>query len=242
MKRHPCIIYLRKTQDWRKERHFKMPGYLKQFGEKPDELIRIWNKAFAIDYFEFRARLKEIAISNWRLPFITGPIEKLFHKLDDNQLILPVDDDDWFHPDLKEILQDKKEEFIYWEEIENFSTFVYTAGPRSRFLKHPGSNAYAVRVSFLKKLPRNELLGMLQNHSLSLDIANRHDASVSENLDFHYSCHNRHPASASSFWDIHDYLDIRKLLPRKFNPLPFQYKWMWEEQRQLFKLVESLRR
>lgn len=72
--------------------------------------IRLWNRTFSMSYFEYRQRLKEIAELSWtrirnldlvlRRPDLSAILDSL-----DEYIVLPVDDDDWFHPDIADVLR-----------------------------------------------------------------------------------------------------------------------------------------
>lgn len=229
-------IYLRETQDWENTNEFIFPFYLGELAEQANELMKIWNQAFRHNFCEFRAKLKEISLSNWPLHWT----EEIDPK--DNDLIIPTDDDDWFHPALGMFLDScsNDAEFIYWETLECFSTFAFVVGPRSRYCPGVGTNGYAIRGRLLKRMSDEDRANILKNHSLALQLAEKYDANIDANLNLELSCHNRHPASASSLWIVRDYLDIRKILPKKAVPLHPRYNWMQDEYSQLFLLVNDL--
>lgn len=72
--------------------------------------IRLWNRTFGLSYFAYRQRLKEIAELSWtRIRNLDLVVRRqdLFTVLDrlDRYIVLPVDDDDWFHPDVADVLR-----------------------------------------------------------------------------------------------------------------------------------------
>lgn len=74
------------------------------------EAIRLWNRTFAMSYFAYRQRLKEIAELSWtRIRNLDLVLRRqdLFTILDgvEHYIVLPVDDDDWFHPEIADVLR-----------------------------------------------------------------------------------------------------------------------------------------
>lgn len=67
--------------------------------------IAAWNSWFSLTYFEYRHRLREIAQANWAnirdLDVMINNSAR-YDSLDsyDDYRVFPVDDDDWFHPDV----------------------------------------------------------------------------------------------------------------------------------------------
>ena len=90
-------IKLRGTLDWG-DRAAVEAGLIEKFRPK----VETWNATFNIPYHEFRQRLKAIAQSSLKR------VENARFATDDavppGALLVPVDDDDWFAPDLVERL------------------------------------------------------------------------------------------------------------------------------------------
>jgi len=103
------VIYLcvRQTLNWADEAEFwsQLPIQFKP-------TIQVWNRSFNIPYHLFRQRVREIshlnlsAVQNavcmdWKLEWNDVP---------DGELVLPVDDDDWFAADVGIVLEKARED------------------------------------------------------------------------------------------------------------------------------------
>lgn len=92
--REVCIC-VRRTIDWRDE---------SQIDEGFRPKVLLWNATFRTPYHVFRQRCKEIAAANLaRVEHATvaGP-----SRMPDGAIVVPVDDDDWFAPDLARHLRE----------------------------------------------------------------------------------------------------------------------------------------
>lgn len=86
-------ISVRETLDWADEAAVES-GLLPGFRAKYD----MWNRTFRMPYRLFRARAKEIAEAT--LKAVLGARVVPSAQLPEGALVVPVDDDDWFAPDL----------------------------------------------------------------------------------------------------------------------------------------------
>jgi hypothetical protein len=86
-------IWVRATADWSDEAavNAQLPP---AFAGK----VALWNRTFSIPYHRFRHRLCEIAARNHAA--IAGAVRAGWDEIPDGALVVPVDDDDWFAPDL----------------------------------------------------------------------------------------------------------------------------------------------
>lgn len=116
----PVVLHVRTNIDWAT---MTEEGFLRQ--EQPPgsacpmsaeqrqallRAIRLWDRTFRMSYFSYRQRLKEIAELSWtrirnldlilRRPGLSAILDIL-----DEYIVLPVDDDDWFHPDIADVLR-----------------------------------------------------------------------------------------------------------------------------------------
>jgi hypothetical protein len=87
---HICI---RHTLEWQNE-EVVAAGLLPSFRAKYD----VWNATFDMPYHVFRHRLKQIAQLN--LSRVEGAVQSRLTEVPAGHVVVPVDDDDWFAPDL----------------------------------------------------------------------------------------------------------------------------------------------
>jgi len=107
------VIYVRTNVDWSKmnfERFRNQPREVAPAGKSLDwligsRLIADWNALFKLDYWTFRYKLQQIAMESLRAvkntEIIVG-LKALKKELADPKpcYIMPIDDDDWFCPEL----------------------------------------------------------------------------------------------------------------------------------------------
>jgi hypothetical protein len=92
-RRPEICISVRKTLDWGDEAKVRaglIPGFLPKY--------EMWNETFVLPYHVFRQRLKAIAEATLRGVAGARLVEP--EALPTGALVVPVDDDDWFAPDL----------------------------------------------------------------------------------------------------------------------------------------------
>ena len=90
-------IWTRATLDWHDEDAFRaqMPPSL----EVP---VNLWNSIFRISFHQFRYRVRQIALSNHSR--IADVVCTDWDRIPDGSVVIPVDDDDWFAPELGRVL------------------------------------------------------------------------------------------------------------------------------------------
>jgi hypothetical protein len=96
-------IVVRRTTDWSNEAAVR--------AQLPDgfaRLVDLWNETFEMPYHRFRQRLKQIAAEN--LTQVEGAVTVPLADVPPGALIVPVDDDDWFAPELARVLHRNREE------------------------------------------------------------------------------------------------------------------------------------
>ena len=93
----PIYIWIRATTDWSDEAAFNAQ-LRPAFAGK----VALWNRTFSLPYHIFRHRVCEIARRNHAA--VTGAVRAPWNAIPDGALVVPVDDDDWFAPDLGERL------------------------------------------------------------------------------------------------------------------------------------------
>ena len=181
------ILYLRGTIDWSKcnidnyaTMNAKSARYLKSDGKADSpteylEKIHLWNSVFRMNYFQFRNKLNQIQKQN------ISEIKGLDHIIDyfdmslldslDDYILLCVDDDDWFHPDIFNVLNNLPPTwdgvawsmawigFVYWNNSSE-KIQLNTDVPHSSFKTF--TNNFAFKKSGYQKC--KHIKEMLENH------------------------------------------------------------------------------
>jgi len=133
---------------------FKMVDRLEQ-----RDILQIWDRLFRVNLFAFRHELQRISLDNLRsvrdarLTIGFRDFEA-WYEGDDDEMIYPIDDDDYFHPDLARTAPDEADEtpFVFWLHMQ----YVYDKHTGSPMLQRAMlasllSNNWGIRKSFLKK-------------------------------------------------------------------------------------------
>jgi hypothetical protein len=97
--------------------------------EVVDKSIERWDKVFQLSLFEYRHRVSQIAKTNWEnidglhdIIYSDGTQSKTIKiinqiKKQKDSIIIPVDDDDWFAPNIiKELLPHTHRPIIHWNQ------------------------------------------------------------------------------------------------------------------------------
>lgn len=104
-------IWIRRTVDWDDEE--AAVAQLTDPWLKPK--VPLWNATFNISYQRFRYRVAQIAQLNHSK--VEGAVRANWEEIQDGDLVLPVDDDDWFSPDAAQTLQSELAPHVsgyYW--------------------------------------------------------------------------------------------------------------------------------
>jgi hypothetical protein len=103
-------IWVRSTVDWADEAAF--------LAQAPPDLgpkVELWNELFTLPFHTFRHRVREIAALNHSR--VDGAVVADWDAIPEGALVLPVDDDDWFAPDIAAVLEreaDPAADGCYW--------------------------------------------------------------------------------------------------------------------------------
>ena len=93
-----CYVIVRQTLDWERA----TPDDL--FDGFARETARTWDRTFDTSYFACRARIKAIARENLELLGGDAQVHDAatfpFFALQPDDVVLPCDDDDWYHPEV----------------------------------------------------------------------------------------------------------------------------------------------
>ena len=232
-----ALIFLRMTEDWDNVSLDEIT-----FNPKNIELIRstikMWDRTFPVKYFTYRSQIKGIALRQWPLPYIT----ELPQEISDDDWFIPSDDDDWFHLHLPEFLEKQNEEYVYWNSVVNMTCGKYNT--HKWFPTHDiiGSNNYAIKGSLLKRANNDQRLNLIHNHPYSIKLAKSLGAEIGEHKNKILSCYNCHPGSISYLHRLlEQYGVIKGAVPTGGPPKKYP-KWLNPSQRELFSVVESLKK
>jgi hypothetical protein len=147
-------IWVRQTVDWEDEAAFEA-----QLDPEFRPRVERWNEVFSMPFNRFRARVKSIAARNLEA---TGIPRTAWDDIPAEALVLPVDDDDWFAPNIGDRLAaclDASSPGAYW---------------LSAWLERPTSlshNKAKMRMKFNPSLPRARLT--TNNYALFKGLAPR---------------------------------------------------------------------
>ncbi|MGH2992333.1 MAG: hypothetical protein ACRDL1_02210, partial [Solirubrobacterales bacterium] len=103
-------IWVRETTDWEDEQAF-----VAQMRSELEAKVELWNDTFNIPFHAFRQRVREIARLNHSR--VEGSSCAVWDEIPEGGLVLPVDDDDWFAPDVGRVLEsefDSRATGYYW--------------------------------------------------------------------------------------------------------------------------------
>jgi hypothetical protein len=87
------FICIRKTLDWANEAEF-----WSQLPREFEPTVKVWNQTFNIPYHLFRHRVREISRLN--IAAVQNAVCLDWKDVPDGELVLPMDDDDWFAEDV----------------------------------------------------------------------------------------------------------------------------------------------
>lgn len=192
--------YLRKTEDWGNLTFEQFKPQASINNDKIEAAVRLWDQNLLIPYFQYRAMIKSIAESTWKNVF-TCPDQKfaeVVSSFDDDDFIVPTDDDDWFDDGLYEFLDGISVHMTKADMLEWNCVVHQTIRPANCHHWHdhhnvPCSNNYAVRVRALKKLEPVVQFNMLNQHSKARKYAKD---MLCHNSGVEFSVYNIHPGSA----------------------------------------------
>lgn len=223
-------IYPRETEDWHliapreheKKVESKINGHPPLWRPLLLKNLQTWNSELNLPFVKYRALLKSISLDSW---VSTGlPITKDLSC--EKCYSCPSDDDDWYHPQIKEYLDeafnDESIDLVYWDCV----LFFMNKNPISKnegFVKknwhkfrYYGSNGYALRNN-IDNSPR-------MDHVVAKKIFNQ--SSNVKYIDKCLSIWLRHPASTCFLYTFD--LDIDEIYKPIFPKLNNDTIWAKE--------------
>ena len=207
------FIYLRRTQDYKNCEKFLISN----------ELLNLWNNTCSISYQEYREAIKKIAINEWKFPIIG--FEEIA-KLNDEDIILPSDDDDWFHPLINNELLEKTTDFDfgYWNTLVSSSRSNFGLSVWFNHHKEIASNGYFVKTKVLKNSP--DMLLYLNKHMQAERLAIKDNLKILNLKHQILSVYNWHPGSFSVLKQIKNKEDFCNVFPKnQSKSVPKAYNW-----------------
>ena len=236
-------LYLRNTEDWDNLKDIEDATFWVK-GRHGN--VRHWNHWCSLSWFEYRQRLKEIcfgAIESLEIPLLYFGMkgsQQAISVMEDDDFVVPTDDDDFFHPDIEQFVLDNSDcDVLLWDSVVNQSVCHYGLHKYSKFHSIAGTNSYALRGSYLK----HKTEASMTKHGAVIEQAKKLKANIKDLRQTHeMSCYNWHPGSMSAINAFRDYLDFPKLFPRN-KPLSLPSHWQWLEPwyGQVIDLVQCLR-
>lgn len=185
------VVYVRSDVDWThlNEDNFMRqegtaPGVSKEYLEKFLVGIKLWNQLYDMSFFEYRRGLRDIAAMNLDRMINLDAVVRDFSVLQRMDWtskptwVIPVDDDDWFHPELTYILDahdPNEHQYAMWPIIRLIPTQgaddtepeVSPQKPLTGDYSFPLTNMYAVSNSGIKAVPGMERQRVLTHHGCS---------------------------------------------------------------------------
>lgn len=129
------------------------------------DLPSFWKKIFKISFFQFRKTMQSISreqhkLTNCEVIIGEDDLKKEF-EIEEDCYIAPVDDDDFFCPEIKQYLDPCKKDIVLWPEGWMCGLKVFRSRPPSR---GTGTNTYAIKKSFLKSINYEKSYKVLRYH------------------------------------------------------------------------------
>lgn len=135
------VCYLRRDRSWVEGEFSK--HFIERWSAK--EIAKIWDETFRTTYLEFRQQLFELQTTNLHDVAFDAIVNQFDYGLPSDDIVVPTDDDDWFHPDVINTLRDLNAPLVYWNFLNNTEGKIVLQNPskeRIKFLFE--TNNYAI--------------------------------------------------------------------------------------------------
>lgn len=229
------VIVVRSSPDYKNLTNENFRAQLNQPYKPKTELnilisngvLDIWNKTFRINYIYFRYQVHQIAklsLQNTNCQIIWGYKEfvEWYTNNKEDCIIVPVDDDDWFSPEIIELPKcfESNENLVIWKKsiLHSITTFRYEVIQEYNM----GSNNWALKFSYLKSLPdtvARHLVLLSHKHSQEYFKHNLLKSKI-KYVENYLSLHVRHPSSLSFIRQKIDEADFSKQLKQIASKKP----------------------
>lgn len=237
-------FYLRRTEDWKNVEYEKLQAF--NVERLSVEGVRIWwDKVSSVRWFDFRAEMKRIAMSSWKLPILFMPPDEIFKLLEDDDFVIPTDDDDWYHPDLNRLITENIEdaEYAEWNPGVIQTAFHCNFHDWFRCHKETASCGFVIKGSLLRRMDPSKRRVLLRGHTEASRYSLECNAVMKKWEQFNWSMYNWHFGSISAIgmsrgWEA----EVENLFPkRKLPPLPSKYEWCRPQYEDFKSLIESMK-
>jgi hypothetical protein len=239
-------VYIRRTTDWGRD-----DIVLSQLHPDFKRKVDVWNATFTIPYFAFRQRIKQIAQQN--LASVEGvTCVTDWDSIPDSALVAPIDDDDWFAPELGSVLEHALAPGIvgyYWAShfIEIPINWGHKLGVIRRIIFRNSPQKWLCTTNNYAILKSPESKRLCQLHTLASKWFQHHPERV-QRLDKCLSVMNRTLASKTSLGFTKPSVSGKYLI-RKFRkyktlyakPRPMEPAWSIEYRRMMSELMDDLK-
>lgn len=206
-----------------------------------------WDKCVSLSYAEYRKKCKIIGRNQMFLPTVVK--YKDFANLDNDDIVLPIDEDDWHHPDLFDILKKKfngqNYEFGCWECLLYHSVGTSKMITFSEYNKKGQicSNGYFFSIGALKKMKApSEQLYPLLSHLYVKDYAKKYNLKSIDLQNHILAQYNKHPGSITSINASCDLEHFKRFFKKQESPIiPKEHAWAEPATMEFYELIQNLK-
>ena len=239
------VIFVRMTEDWEnctidklRDREGNKAGY-KYAIDATIKKVEEWDCTMKIPYFKYRSMTKALAESTCKNYRICYDVDEL-KNLDDNDLICPADDDNWFREDLLDVIPREMgtADFLYWDQVVHMTT---KFAPHRWYQYHDvlSSNNYCARAKLVKAMRDKDRHNFLYYENVAQKVVERMRARTPKIEDL-LSCYPWHIGSVS-FMLQNDFANMHVFL-QDYEIQDEEMKWTQPYYNQLAELNNSLKK
>ncbi|MCG6154359.1 class I SAM-dependent methyltransferase [Rubinisphaera margarita] len=269
-----AILYLRTDVTWRvmsedtfmdQERHHRStipltPPRRREILQR----IELWNRTFTMTYFEYRQNIKDIAELNrshiCNIDLVVRNRHSVSHVKTSEAIFIPVDDDDWFRPDIVSTLlhnSNSETDLISWRDAIYCPTRYRKNQNGEREIIFPrglsehgfATNAYAITAKGLDRFSPEDQAMMLDRHGTVLKTFRACQPCFSHIiLEEPQSITHKSPASITKLQPISsqtELLDQMRTISREDEPesicMPWAKPYIRQAQQLNRELINGLR-